>query len=47
MVEESNDDNHQHKTISRYDITTLDNPGLLIMQVQLKGKKIMMNGLIR
>lgn len=28
----------QRKTISPYDITTLDNPGLLITQVQLKGE---------
>nr|GEY50015.1 retrovirus-related Pol polyprotein from transposon TNT 1-94 [Tanacetum cinerariifolium] len=27
----------QRKTISPYDITSLDNPGLLITQVQLKG----------
>jgi len=28
----------QRKTISPYDITTFDNPGLLITQVQLKGE---------
>lgn len=28
----------QRKTISPYDITSLDNPGLLITQVQLKGE---------
>ena len=38
MAEKSNDDNHQRRTISPYDITTFDNPGLLITQVQLKGK---------
>jgi len=38
MAEEPNDDNHQQKTISLYDITTFDNPGLLITQVQLKGE---------
>jgi len=32
------DGTSQRKTISPYDITTLDNPGLLITQVQLKGK---------
>jgi len=37
MVEEPNDDNRQQrKTISSYDITTFDNPGLLITQAQLK-----------
>ena len=34
------------KTISPYDITSLDNPGLSITQVQLKGI-IMKNGLVR
>jgi len=38
MAEKSNDDNHQRRTISPYDITTFDNPGLLITQVQLKGE---------
>jgi len=38
MAEEPNDDNHQWKTISPYDITTLDNHSLLITQVQLKGE---------
>jgi len=38
MAEESNDDTRQQKTISPYDTTTLDNPGLLITQVQLKDK---------
>jgi len=37
MAEEPNDGNRQRKTISPYDITTLDNPSHLIMQVQLKG----------
>jgi len=37
MAEEPNDGNRQQKTISPYDITTLDNFGHLIMQVQLKG----------
>jgi len=32
------DGTYQRKTISPYDITTLDNPGLLITQVQLKGE---------
>ena len=34
----SNDGTSQRKTISPYDITILDNPGLLITQVQLKGE---------
>ena len=34
----SNDGASQWKTISPYDTTTLDNPGLLITQVQLKGE---------
>jgi len=38
MAEEPNDDNHQRKTISPYDITTFDNPSFLITQVQLKGE---------
>jgi len=38
MAEKSNDGNHQRTTISPYDITTFDNPGLLITQVQLKGE---------
>jgi len=38
MTEESNDDNFQRRTISPYDITTFDNPGILITQVQLKDK---------
>jgi len=38
MVEESNYGNCQRKTISPYDITTFDNPGLLITRVQLKGE---------
>jgi len=38
MTEELNDDNRQRKTISLYDITTFDNLGLLIIQVQLKGE---------
>ena len=38
MAEEPNDDSSQRKTISPYDITTFDSPGLLITQVQLKGK---------
>jgi len=37
MAEEPNDGNRQRKTISPYDLTTLDNPGHLIIQVQLKG----------
>jgi len=40
MAEEPNDGTCQRKTISPYDITTLDNPGLLITQVQLKGHPI-------
>jgi transposase InsO family protein len=32
------DGNSKRKTISPYDITSLDNPGLLITQVQLKGE---------
>jgi len=41
MAEEPNDGTRQRKTISTYDITTLDNPdnsGLLITQVQLRGE---------
>jgi len=38
MTEEPNDGNRQRKTISPYDITTFDNPGLLITHVQLKGE---------
>jgi len=38
MAEEPNE--RQWKTISPYDITTLDNSGHLIMQVQLKGHSI-------
>jgi len=37
MAEESKDGNRERKTISPYDITTLDNPFHLIMEVQLKG----------
>jgi len=36
MAEEPNDGDRQRKTISTYDITTLDNLDHLIMQVQLK-----------
>ena len=39
MTEEPNDGTHQWKIISLYDITTLDNRGLLITHVQLKGEK--------
>ena len=39
MAEEPNDDTCQRKTISPYDISTFDNPGLLITHVQLKGEK--------
>jgi len=38
MAEEPNDDTCQRKTISPYDISTFDNPGLLITHVQLKGE---------
>jgi len=37
MTEELNDGKRQQKTISPYDITTLDNPDHLIMQVQIEG----------
>jgi len=37
MAKEPNDGNRQRKTISPYDIITLDNSDHLIMQVQLKG----------
>jgi len=38
MTEELHDGNRQRKTISPNNITTFDNHGLLIMQVQLKGE---------
>jgi len=34
----TNDETSQQKSISPYDITTLDNLGLLIAQIQLKGE---------
>ena len=39
-IKEVSDDastSQQRKSISPYDITTLDNPGLVVTQVQLKG----------
>jgi len=40
MVEESNYGNCQRKTISPYDITTFDNPGLLITRGTIEGRKL-------
>ena len=37
MADDQTKTSQQQKTISPYDITSLDNPGLLITQVQLKG----------
>ncbi|KAK3042288.1 hypothetical protein RJ639_001883 [Escallonia herrerae] len=37
-AEDDGKDATQRKTISPYDLTTNDNPGIIITQVQLKGK---------
>ncbi|KAK2976865.1 hypothetical protein RJ640_009316 [Escallonia rubra] len=38
MAEDDGKDTTQRKTISPYDLTTNDNPGIIITQVQLKGE---------